>query len=63
MEKLKGFRDKIANETEIEPGLIANKEKITSLGLNFKKSIEDIKKSTPMMNWQYNLWIPFIKNL
>lgn len=63
MEKLKAFRDKIANETEIEPGLIANKEKITSLGLNFKKSIEEIKKSTPMMNWQYNLWLPFVKNL
>jgi ribonuclease D len=63
MEQLKTFRDKIATDTEIEPGLIANKEKITSLGLNFKKSIDEIKTKTPMMNWQYNLWLPFLKSL
>ena len=59
-ERLKAVRQKMCEELDLEDSLLATKPQLTSLALHSRASEEEIRSGTPMMEWQYGLWIPRI---
>ena len=59
-ERLKAVRQKMCEELDLEDSLLATKPQLTSLALHSRATEEEIRSGTPMMEWQYGLWIPKI---
>ena len=57
---LKAVRQKMCEELDLEDSLLATKPQLTSLALHSRATEEEIRSGTPMMEWQYGLWIPRI---
>ena len=63
VEKLKDECQKVAEEIQLAPQLIASRSALTRIVLNNATTLEQIQKKRILMNWQANLLLDTIKRV
>jgi ribonuclease D len=60
LESIKAFRDKLAQNLNIEPTLIANRHQLVLAALNCHLPASKLQKTAELMDWQFSLLQPAI---